>query len=300
MSTAPSVFILGAGPVAMALAGALATRGQPPVGLWARRAKAAKRAGEFAGIPHAAGDWPQALRDADVIVFAVSDDSIASLANRLAADGVLSGTQVLLHCAGSRAAGTVFSNMPARGVGLLHPLRAIASAAETLADIASTTFGIEGDTAGRAAAEQIAAALGASVLALEAHQLAAYHAAAAIASNYLVSVLDLAEDVLAQAGIEGSAAREAFADLAQGALDNVRQTGLPKALTGPIRRGDVATVRAHAEALAAGPGENLELYRSLGRRCLVLSQKCGDAEAEKLTEIASLLAEPARADPPEG
>ena len=300
MSALPSVFILGAGPVAMALAGALAKCGQPPVGLWARRAEAAKRAGAFAAIAAAAGEWPQALRDADVILFAVRDDAIAPLANRLAADGVLSGSQVLLHCAGSRAAESVFAKMPARGVGLLHPLRAIASAAETVADIASTTFGIEGDKAGREAAEHIADALGASVLALEAHQLAAYHAAAAIASNYLVSVLDLAEDVLAQAGIEGSAAREAFANLAQGALSNIRHSGLPQALTGPIRRGDVATVRAHAEALAAGPSENLALYRSLGRRCLVLAQKCGDAEPKELAEIASLLAEPEPPDPPKG
>ena len=102
----------------MALAGALTKSGHPPTGLWARRAEAAKRAGDFAGIPHASNEWPEGLRDADVIVFAVSDEGITPLARRLAEDGVLDGSQVVLHCAGSLAAETAFAGILARGKGL--------------------------------------------------------------------------------------------------------------------------------------------------------------------------------------
>lgn len=293
-----SVFVLGAGPVAMALAAALTKNGHPPTGLWARRAEAAERAGAFAGIPHASSAWPGALRDANVIVFAVSDEAIAPLAKRLADDGVLDGSQVVLHCAGSLAAEVAFAKIPARGKGLVHPLRAIVSPGETVKSVSTMTFGVEGDEVGRDIAKSLVSVLGASTLALQAHQMAAYHAAAAIASNYLVVLLDLAEDVLSQAGIEGDAARQAFADLTQGALDNLRHTGIPKALTGPIRRGDSATVATHIKALSVGPKENLDLYRVLGQRCVTLSRECGDAEPSKLREISELLANSEPADPP--
>lgn len=282
----------------MALAGALTKVGHPPTGLWARRGEAAKRAGEFAGVPYVSGDWPDALREAEVILFAVRDDAIGALAKRLNNDGVLSSSQVLLHCAGSRSAESEFARLDVRGKGLLHPLRAIVSPAETIASIASTTFGVEGDEAGRRAAEGVVEVLGATFMALQSEQVAAYHAAAAIASNYLVGLLDLAEDVLSQAGIKGEAAQEAFVNLAQGALDNVRRSGIPGALTGPIRRGDSATVKAHMAALAIGPTENLDLYRALGQRSLALSRECGDAEEAKLQEISELLREPPSGDPP--
>ena len=293
-----AVVILGAGPVAMALAGALATAGRPPAGLWARRAEAAKRAGEFAGIPYFSGTvWPAAVRDAEVLVLAVRDEAIAPLAKQLEADGVPTGTQVLLHCAGSLAAETAFADVRSRGMGLLHPLRAIVDPAESAKSLATTTFGIEGDTVGKAVAEELAVALGAPVLRLRAEQMAAYHASAAIASNYLVALMEVAEGVLEAAGIAGTDARAALLDLGQGSLDNLRREGLPEALTGPIRRGDAATVAAHIHALQVGPTETLVLYQLLGRRCLALARLCGDAPDAKLLEINELFGVTPDADP---
>ncbi len=282
-----SVFILGAGPVATALAGALRLAGVSVVGIWARRVSAAQKCGEQANVPYFSGSWPDELRLASTLILAVRDDAIAELAERLVADGILDGSQVLLHCSGAQAATKTFAKLPLQGRGLLHPLRAIADPMAAIPALASTTFGIEGDKAGLDTAQKLCDALGATSLRLQADQMPAYHAAATIMSNYLVSVVDLAAEVLARAGVGDPNA--AFLDLAQGALDNLRRHGLPHALTGPIRRGDSMTVAAHLETLEQGPSASAELYRLLASRALGLSQQIGDAEELELTRIAELL-----------
>ncbi|MCP4444723.1 MAG: DUF2520 domain-containing protein [Myxococcales bacterium] len=300
-TSGPAVFVLGAGPVAMALAKGLAECGHPPIGLWARRADAASRAGAFAGIPCFSGaNWPASLRSAQVLLLAVRDEAIAEVAEDLQTAGALAGAPVLLHCSGSVAAETVFANIRAGGKGLLHPLRAIVDPGEAASALAATTFGVEGDVAGRAAAVVLAERLGAASISLDADQVAAYHAAAAIASNYLVALLDLAQDVLGRAGVQSEGAREAFVSLAQGSLDNVRRLGLPRALSGPIRRGDGRTIATHLSALGTGPKEHRELYLALGRRCVALSHQCGDASAVELARISELLLDPSDVDPPIG
>ncbi len=281
------VFILGAGPVATTLAAALRIAGVSVVGLWARRASAAKESGERADVPHFTGTWPDEVRLASTLILAVRDDAIAEVAKRLAADGILDSSQVLLHCSGAQAATTAFANLPVRGRGLLHPLRAIADPMSAIPELATTTFGIEGDPVGLGMARKLCDALGASTLVLQARQMSAYHAAATIMSNYLVSLADLATEVLANAGIDD--ADGAFLHLAQGALDNLHRQGLPHALTGPIRRGDSATVAAHLDTLEQGPIACSQLYRLLALRALGLSHQIGEADELKLTKIAELL-----------
>ncbi len=290
-----SVLVLGAGPVAVAVARELRASGHDELALWARRTDAAQAAGAKAGVPSYSERWPACLYAADTLVLAVRDDAPSSLARELAVAGVLRPSMCLLHCAGSISGKAAFANLDVAGVGLCHPLRAIAT--DMPGDFGETTFGIEGDDVGRATAARLAKRLGGAVLALEAEQVSAYHAAAAVASNYLVAVMDLAQSVLSSAGLDEAAARDAFASLAAGALANVRERGLPDALTGPIRRGDAQTVAGHVDALSRGPAEDLEAYRVLGRRCVALSTSCGDAEADKLAEIVELLEPTSGGDP---
>lgn len=285
------VFILGAGPVARAIARTLREARHGPLRLWARRNESASEAELETGVPATAERWPDAMRSADTLLFAVRDDAIGQLAVELQCAGMLDQSKTLLHCAGSLAAEDAFGgiSVPIRGFGLCHPLRAIPSAMS--GDFRETTFAVQGDVEGLAAAKSLVQTLGASSIELEGGQMPAYHAAAAVASNYVVALMDLARDVLVQAGVGGADAERAFASLAMGAIANVSKRGLPQALTGPIRRGDADTVRGHLSALSAGPQENLEAYRVLGRRCLALATECGDAEVGKLREIAALLAD---------
>jgi predicted short-subunit dehydrogenase-like oxidoreductase (DUF2520 family) len=104
---------------------------------------------------------------------------------------------------------------------------------------------------------------------------AAYHAGAVIASNYTVVLASLAEQLARRAGVSASQAGALYVPLMQGTVANLAQ-GPAAALTGPIRRGDEATIRRH---LALLPPEEAGLYRQLGRIALRLAREAGLAEA---------------------
>jgi predicted short-subunit dehydrogenase-like oxidoreductase (DUF2520 family) len=100
-------------------------------------------------------------------------------------------------------------------------------------------------------------------------QRAAYHAAASMASNALTALLDIGRQILADAGIEHSASEAMLLPLVRGTLDNVEALGTREALTGPIVRGDVGTVKKH---LAALQGANLEAYVAVARAVIALAR----------------------------
>lgn len=288
----PNTFIVGAGAVATTLAGQLRQAGVPVLGLWARRPEAARAAASLAGVAAFSPAPPDLLLEAEVVIVAVKDDAIGAVAQQLCATGLVGERHVLVHCAGAIAAASAFAGVRERvgGVGTMHPLRAIASAAElarTRGALKGTVFGVEGDARGAAAATVLVHALGGTPLAVEGATMGRYHAAAAIASNFAVAVLDAAVALLASGGVDKDAALAALAPLAQGAIANAATRGLADGLTGPIRRGDVGTVEKHLAAVAHDP-ELAALYRVLGRRTLALARPGLDEAAAG--RLATLLA----------
>ena len=111
------------------------------------------------------------------------------------------------------------------------------------------------------------------------------------ASNYLVALEDLAVQLLVDAGFDEASALTALQPLISGTADNIRTLGTARALTGPIVRGDVATVRSHVEALRELPGDELQLYRALGRRTLEVALRRGTLDAETIADLREVLAD---------
>ena len=291
----PNVFVAGAGPVATALAGALRLGGVPVLGLWARTPARARAAGAIAGVAAFSAAPPDLLLEADVVVLAVRDDAITEVARMLVATGLVNRHHTLIHCSGAVSAAEALAPVAGEvgGMAMMHPLRAIPDGRAAMRTMKGAMFGIEGDERGRKVAQALVAAMGARALELGGVEVAAYHAAAAIASNYLVVLLAAASELLVEIGIAPEQAREALSALAEGTLANLRERGADAALTGPIRRGDRATVERHLAALSARP-DLAQLYRALGRRAVDLARRAPDpAPAEALDALDALLAEPA-------
>jgi predicted short-subunit dehydrogenase-like oxidoreductase (DUF2520 family) len=290
----PNTFVVGAGPVATALAGGLRLAGVPVLGLWSRRPAAARAAAASAGVAAFSPAPPDLVLEAEILILAVRDDAVAEVASRLVATGLVGERHVLLHCSGAHAASEAFASVAGKigGTGTLHPLRAISDPRATMRAWKGTVFGVEGDGPGRVAANHLAQKLGGTALALDGAAMVRYHAAAAIASNYVVALLDAAVGLLTSAGVDDQAALGALVPLAQSAVANVGDKGLAQGLTGPIRRGDTGTVARHLAALANDPAL-AELYRVLGRRALGLAQAAGAAAPEDLAAIQTLLADSA-------
>ncbi|MBA2541572.1 MAG: DUF2520 domain-containing protein, partial [Deltaproteobacteria bacterium] len=202
----PTTFLIGAGPVATAVAGSLRLGGVPVLGLWARRAAQARNAGATAGVAAFSSAPPDILLESEVVILAVRDQVIGEVAQMLVGTGLVNKRHVLLHCAGAASAKDVLGAVADKvaGIGTLHPLSSlpgIADAKIAARTLKGTVFGVEGDDVGRAMATRLVTAIGGVVLALDSSQMAAYHAAAALASNYVVATIDAAAAVLSAAGI---------------------------------------------------------------------------------------------------
>jgi predicted short-subunit dehydrogenase-like oxidoreductase (DUF2520 family) len=114
--------------------------------------------------------------------------------------------------------------------------------------------------------------LGLEPIALATGAKAAYHAGAVIASNYLVALAAMASRVAAAAGIPNALADRMYLPLLLGTAENLAHVSPAEALTGPIRRGDLGTVRAHLEALTP---EDRSLYARLGLETLAVARAAG-------------------------
>ena len=276
----PTTFLIGAGPVATAIAGSLRLGGVPVLGLWARRAAQARTAGSIAGVAAFSSAPPDILLESDVVILAVRDQVIGEVAQMLVNTGLINKRHVLLHCAGASSALELLGGVTGSvaGVGTMHPLSAIADGKSAMRTLKGTVFGVEGDEVGRTTASRLVEAIGGIVLALDGTQMASYHAAAALASNYVVAAMDAAAAVLASTGVSADDAARALVPLAEGALRNITAHGTTRGLTGPVRRGDAVTVQRHLEALRGKP-ELVEIYRALARRAVEIAARLDGPEA---------------------
>jgi predicted short-subunit dehydrogenase-like oxidoreductase (DUF2520 family) len=209
---------------------------------------------------------PQQVADSCELVFLTAPDSaIPDLARQIA----WRPRQAAVHCSGALGLDVLSPAAEAGALtGCLHPLQSFPSREGDPARFKAVTCGIEAPAELGAALERIASDLGAGVVRLEGVDRAGYHAAAVFVSNYVVSLAAAAERVWEQSGLPREAAREALAPLLLGAAQNVGAHELAEALTGPVARGDLATIERHLGALDDGPLR--ELYRGLAAQLLSL------------------------------
>jgi predicted short-subunit dehydrogenase-like oxidoreductase (DUF2520 family) len=255
--------IVGAGHVGRALGRLFAARGVLSVqDVLTRSMASAQAAVAFIGAGHAA-DAIAALRQADVWMLAVSDDRIAEMAAQLAAGRDMHGA-VVFHCSGAKASAEL---APLRAAGAfvasVHPVRSFADPQQVAAAFEGTFCGIEGDQEALALLNPAFAAIGARLVPIEARAKTVYHAASVFASNYLTTVLDAALRAYQAAGIPDEVARELARPLALETLANVFRLGPETALSGPIARGDAATVARQQAAVTAWDPATGALYEAL-------------------------------------
>lgn len=225
--------VIGAGRAGGALVAALTAAGWSVDGPWGR------------------DDDPSTAADGTrVVLLAVPDGAVAEVARRIAA-----GDAVVAHLAGSLGLDVL---APHRRTASVHPLVALPDATRGGARLRGAWFA----TAGDPVADEIVDALGGRSVHVADEDRAAYHAAAAIASNHLVALLGQAERIAAGIGVP----LEAYLDLARGALDDVAAVGPERALTGPVSRGDWDTVTRHLEAIAAVERPAYALLADAARR----------------------------------
>lgn len=228
----------------------------------ARSADKAAQAAAFigSGTPAVAGG---ALRAADVFMLSVSDDQIGPACEALAAAVPLQGA-VVFHCSGALASDRLAAARAAGAhVASVHPIRSFADVDAVAAAFAGTFCGVEGDQQALDVLLPALAAIGARAVRIDPAAKTVYHAAAVFASNYLVTVIDAALRAYQAAGVPEAVARELARPLALESMENAFRLGAAPALTGPVARGDMATVMRQQDAVMAWDAATGQLYRAL-------------------------------------
>lgn len=292
----PALGFIGIGVVGTALATALADVGYPIAAAYNRRRDRATalasslppRSGATSRIVASA---PQQVVDASDLVFlTVSDDAIRSVCDAL----VWSAGKAVVHCNGSASLELLAHAADAgAAVGVFHPLQSFATSAQAAANIPGSPFGIEASTdALLDVLRRVAESLGGVPLVIRGDK-AIYHASAVIASNYLVTLIDIAAGLWQVLGLSKEEGLRALLPLVRGTVDNLENVGLPAALTGPIARGDVGPIRCHLAALAEVAPELVPVYKELARRTVPIALDKGRiAKAAAEAIVAELAAAP--------
>ncbi len=282
----PRIGFVGAGRVGLVLGTAISRAGWPVTAVASRDPGRRER---FQGAVPGAKAYAEpaaVLDDVDVAFLTVPDDAIADVAATLR----LYSGQALVHTSGllpasvlepARAAGTM--------IGSFHPLVAFADADRALADLRAAVVALEGDEPLVAMLAELTEAVGAQPVRVLPQGKPAYHAAAVLAAGGFVALLDAVTELGRGAGLDEQASLAIYGPLLRQSLANAERLGIRRALTGPVVRGDVGTLRAHLDAMTRLAPGAVELYTAAARREIALAEARGELSRERADALRGVL-----------
>lgn len=261
-----NVNVVGAGRLGKSIGRLLAMQGVMIAGVFNRRAEQAELASAFIGQGRACSHIAS-LPAASLHLLAVPDDVLLEVTGALLRASILRSGDVLFHCSGSKSSlelRVAFPELDRLQVALasIHPLFSFADPERAVVQFPTTICSMEGDDIALEKLRPLFEQMGAKLVMIDARQKMLYHAGSVFASNYLVSLMDTAIRAYVGAGVPQVMATEMAYSLARASLQNVVEIGAVAALTGPIKRGDVATVQTQEQVVRAWDSVRGDLYQA--------------------------------------
>lgn len=288
----PTLNIIGAGKLGKTLGRLWQQRGIFEVAAICNRSlESAREAAAFIGAGEAATSV-DTMPDADCWLIATGDGQIAAAAETLGHRLEDRRRAVVFHCSGALSSAILAPCSPA-AVASAHPVHSFADPASSLKNLAGSSVALEGDTRAVELLHDAFAALGCAPLTIAPENKSLYHAGSVFACNYLTALMDLSLRTFAAAGIDRTQALPLLQPIVLQTARNNMELGPEKSLTGPIARGDTATVAAQLDALRAADPRLAECYRQLGQACVALARR-GELPDDTAASLAELLEEPPR------
>jgi len=285
-----SIAIIGAGRVGTAMAAMLAKDGHRISGVASRNRDDAEHCARLTDADMISTNPVDVAVGAKMIFLTVTDDQIGPVCQSLAANNGFRRGQIIVH-----ASGALSSNVlePAAKKGChvvsVHPFQSFATSEQAMQNLPGSYFGIEGSKEAASIMEKLVPeAFGGTVIPLDERIKPVYHAAACIASSFLVVLTQASTELLLQVGLEKEEAVKVLIPLLRGTVENINFLGLPKSLTGPIERGDVQTIKEHLSSVEARRPRVASLYRELGLKALDIAVEKGGLPRDKVLEIRGM------------
>lgn len=278
----PSVTLIGAGNLAYALGPALRAAGYTIDAVAARETASSRRRAAMLAKSVGAMAVPlaQAGPDSDIIWICHTDDALADTARLLSRKPGWKN-KIVLHSSGALSS-EVLAPLRRAGahVASLHPMMTFVPG--TVPHMREVPFAVEGDSPAITAARTIVKDLGAEVFLINRRAKTLYHALGSFSSPLIVATLVTAERVGRAAGLSASQTRKLTGPILRQTFRNYQERGAAAAFSGPIKRGDLNTVRRHLHELKRVPGAS-EVYRALVKSALM------DLPSVKKRELLKLL-----------
>ena len=293
--SAKTVAIIGAGRVGGAVGRLLAQAGYAVTAVASRRREAAEQARAFINAGAAMTDVVKASASADIVLITTPDGAIKSVCDSIAAGKGFRAGAVVVHMSGAQTLDLLDA---VKGSGayraVIHPLQAVPSRELGERNIPGSYFRIETDPEAASIARELVKSLGGIELKMpkwgsDKGSAALYHAGAVVVSNFFVALVDFGLRYYQALGANKEEALKAVLPLIRGTLANIESAGIPDALTGPIMRGDVETVKGHLQAMSERTPELLTLYRELARHTITVAQDKNSITPQTAADIKKLI-----------
>jgi predicted short-subunit dehydrogenase-like oxidoreductase (DUF2520 family) len=282
------VAVVGAGRVGTAVAVLLRRAGHRIVAVSGRAATRDRVSRLLPDVPIL--DPPDAARAGELVLIAVPDDLIGSVVTAISEAGGFHPGQWVAHLSGATRL-EVLDHALAAGASPLavHPLQTFPDVEGAIDRVPGSTIAVSATSEqGYLLGERLADDLLASHFRLQDQDKPLYHAAAAFASNYLVAIDGIAEDLFRTAGVPDPV--RAMLPLQRASVDNVERLGPAGALTGPAVRGDASTIELHLEALGRSAPDAIPVYIELCRAALALAGRVGRPADDRRAAVEEVLA----------
>ncbi len=284
------VAIIGAGVVGTAIGTLLAGKGYRITGIASRRLASAENAARRIGAGTASEDLAGTARQAEVIFITTPDGAIRSVCEKIVQNGGVTKGSTVIHCCGAHSADLLD---PARACGAsvlsIHPLQSLADVDQAVENLPGSYFALDGDEEALSTGREMIRALGGTEMVIPSEGKMLYHGAAVVACNYFVALVFQALRMFEAIGIPGEMGLPALMPLIRGTVQNLERVGIPKALTGPIERGDVQTIKGHLAAFDERMPEGKKIYCEMGRIAVEVAEAKGSLSANTKERLLKLL-----------
>ncbi len=283
-----SFAIIGAGMVGTAIGALLKKAGNNIICVCDKSPASLKRAAKYIKADAFKKSLDKVGR-ADCLIITTPDDAISSACRDISVLPDIKG-KFVFHMSGAGGLNLLDTAAKAGAfVGSIHPLQSFSSIENALSNIPQSYFGITANGKARSTAKNIVADLNGISLFISDKQKPLYHAAACFASNYLVALLHAVESLYQATGIKEKQARQAYLPLVYGTLKNIQRSGPVHALTGPIARGDMGTIKKHMETIQTNAPLFAPLYSALGMITTKLARQKGTIGPSSVKLITAIL-----------
>ncbi len=279
---------IGAGKAGCSLGKYLIEKGMTVTGYYSRTVKSAEEASEFTGTM-LFDSIEDIVSASDTLFITTSDDAICEVWDYIAkySVGDKIRDKIICHCSGSLSS-VVFSGIESTGASAcsIHPMLAFSNRFSSYQQLYQTIFTIEGMDKAVENIRGLFEELGNKVFRIRTEEKEKYHCAASIVSNQMIGLYQMGIDLLKQCGFEEKDAVVLVGPLVKNNINTLLEKGSIEALTGPVERNDIGTVKKHLDALSE---DDLEIYRLLAKKLVNISKKKN--KDRDYTEIYKLLNE---------